>query len=79
MAKNFIGINLLGPYSLIPRYGNTHEALNGNSHQKSYLDSVILQAVIVLTVIDLNDPLVTTGESNGRVTLRDLKVLMSHK
>ena len=78
MAKKFIGINLLGPYSLIPRYGKTHEALNGNSHQKSYLDSAILQAVIVLTV-DLNGPLVTTGESNGRVTLRDLKVLMSHK
>ena len=76
MAKIFIGINLLGPYSLIPRYGKTHEALNGNSHQK---DSAILQAVIVLTVMDLNGPLVTTGESNGRVTLRDLKVLMSHK
>ena len=78
MANKFIGINLLGPYSLIPRYGKTHEALN-ESHQKSYLDSAILQAVIVLTVIDLNGPLVTTGKSNGRVTLRDLKVLMSHK
>ena len=65
MAKHFIGINLLGPYSLIPRYGKTHEALNGNSHQKSYPDSVILQAVIVLTVIELNGPLVTTGERKG--------------
>ena len=63
----------------MPMYGKTREALNGNSHQKSYLDSAILQAVIVLTVIDLNGPLVTTGESNDRVTLRDLKVLMSHK
>ena len=60
--KHFIGINLLGPYSLIPRYGKNHEALNGNSHQKSYPDSASLQAVIVLTVIELNGPLVTTGE-----------------
>ena len=57
----------------------TNVVLNGNSYQKSYLDSVIRQVVIVLTVIELNGPLVTTGERKrglniGCVTLRNLKV-----